>query len=101
MADFRVSSGGDRHYYRDGNWYRHDSRGREVVVTTLNPGVYIEALPPQHETIVIQGASYYHDSNYYYKQAPRGGYVVVAPPANDRGDRGDNGRHEGDQNHHR
>ena len=111
MASLRVTNSGDRHYYRDGRWYKHDSRGNEIAVSVLAPGVLIEALPPQHTTVVIQGSSYYHDSNYYYKQAPRGGYVVVAPPIiveprsqindNGRGDRGDNSHNEGNRDQHR
>jgi hypothetical protein len=71
---------GDRHYYRDGRWYRHDSRGNEISVDVLVTGALIESLPPQHTTVVIQGASYYHDDRYYYRQAPNGGYTVVSPP---------------------
>ena len=110
-GDYRGYDRGDRHYYRDGRWYRHDARGKEIVVSVLTPGVFIEALPPQHTTVVIQGSSYYHDNNYYYTQAPRGGYVVVAPPVivqprsqsndNGRGDRGDNSHNKGNQGEHR
>jgi hypothetical protein len=92
----------ERHYYRDGRWYRHDARGNEIFVSDIAPGVYIEALPPQHTTIVIEGTSYYHDNSHYYRPAPHGGYVVVAPPVtvrprsqnndNGRTDRGDNSR---------
>jgi hypothetical protein len=92
----------ERHYYRDGRWYRHDARGNEIFVSDIAPGVYIEALPPQYTTVVIEGTSYYHDSSHYYRPGPRGGYVVVAPPVtvrprtqnndNNRPDRGDNSR---------
>lgn len=100
--------GGDRHYYRDGRWYRHDTRGNEIFVSFLAPGVFIEALPPQHTTVVIEGTSYYHDNSHYYRQEPRGGYVVVAPPvivqpryqSNDNGhkDRGNNSHNERNRN---
>ena len=115
MADLRVVNRGynrgDRHYYRDGRWYRHDARGNEIVVSVLAPGIFIEALPPQHTTVVIQGSSYYHDDSHYYRQAPSGGgYVVVAPPVivqprsqdndNRRGERGDK-QNEGNRNQHR
>ena len=115
MADRVVISRGgnrmeERHYYRDGRWYKHDARGNEIVVSVLAPGVFIEALPPQHTTVVIQGSSYYHDDNYYYRQEPRGGYIVVAPPVivqprsqsndNGRGERGDK-QNEGSRGQHR
>ena len=115
MADRVVISRGgqrmeERHYYRDGRWYRHDARGHEVFVSVLTPGVYIEALPPQHTTVIIEGASYYHDDSHYYRQAPSGGYVVVAPPVpvkprspgndNGRGDRGDNSHNERNRGNH-
>jgi Ni/Co efflux regulator RcnB len=107
----RGHHGGDRHYYRDGRWYKHDSRGSEVFVSFIAPGMFIEALPPQHTTVVIQGSSYYHDGDHYYRQERRGGYVVVAPPVivqprsqsnnNGRGDRGDNSHNEGNRDQHR
>ena len=110
MADrVVISSGGnrgyhgeDRHYYRDGKWYKHDARGNEVFVSFLAPGVFIEALPPQHTTVVIEGASYYHDDSHYYQQSPRGGYVVVAPPViiQPRSQNNDNGRGSKDNNSH-
>ena len=37
----------------------------------------IEALPPRHTTIIVEGTPYYHDDRYYYRQLPEGGYVVV------------------------
>lgn len=119
MADrVVISSGGnrgyhegDRHYYRDGRWYKHDVRGNEIAVSILTPGLFIEALPPQHTTVVIEGSSYYHDDSHYYQQSPRGGYVVVAPPVivqprsqdndNGRRGRGDNSRNEGNRGQHR
>ncbi len=76
----RVDNRGDRHYYRDGRWYKHDSRGNEIAVAVLAIGALIESLPPQHTTVVVQGAPYYHDDNHYYRQAPHGGYVVVPAP---------------------
>jgi hypothetical protein len=104
MADRSMLNGGERHYYRDGRWYKHDSRGHEITVAALAIGALIESLPPQHTTVVIQGTSYYHDDRYYYRQAPRGGYTVVAPPErvqprprnnrDERGGRGDNGHNE-------
>ncbi len=109
-GDNRRDSRGERHYYRDSRWYKHDARGNEIVVSVLTPGVFIESLPPQHTTVVIQGSSYYHDGNHYYRQEPRGGYVVVAPPVivqprsqnndNRRGERGDR-QNEGNRGQHR
>ncbi len=113
MADRRAINNGDnrgynkeeRHYYRNGRWYKHDSRGHEITVTDLFIGALIESLPPRHTTVVIQGAPYYHDDRYYYRQAPNGGYVVVSQPViiqprfqsnyDNRGDRGGNSYNQG------
>jgi hypothetical protein len=70
----------DRHYYRDGSWYRRGPSGYDIVVSALVAGAFIESLPPRHTTIVIEGAPYYHDDRYYYKRRPQGGYVVVTEP---------------------
>ena len=76
----RGDDKGDRHYYRDGKWYKHDSRGNEVTVSDLIIGALVEAPPPQHTTIVIQNTPYYYDNHHYYQQRPNGGYIVVQPP---------------------
>ena len=85
MADRVVISRGgnrmeERHYYRDGRWYKHDSRGNQITVDVLPIGVFIESLPPRYTTVVVEGNSYYHDDRYYYRQSPKGGYVVVPEP---------------------
>ena len=76
----RNDNRGERHYYRNGRWYKHDSRGNEIVVAALTIGALIETLPPQHTTIVVQNTQYYHDDRYYYRPEPNGGYVVVSQP---------------------
>ena len=78
--DNRGDNGGDRHYYRDGRWYKHDSRGNEIAVDVIAVGARVESLPPQHTTVVIQGAPYYYDNSRYYKQLPDRTFVVVQPP---------------------
>ncbi|MFA5362956.1 MAG: hypothetical protein WC335_06930 [Candidatus Omnitrophota bacterium] len=78
--DNRKDSREGRHYYRNDRWYRRDSRGNEIPVLALSIGAFIDALPSRHTTLVIQGAPYYHDDRYYFRQHPNGGYVVVAPP---------------------
>ena len=78
--DNRGGNRGDRHYYRDGRWYRHDSTGREIAVTALAIGALVESLPPQHTTVVVQGAPYYYDNSHYYQQSRDGSFVVVRPP---------------------
>ena len=83
-ADNRGYDRGDRHYYRDGRWYKHDAQGNEIAVDALAVGAFIEVLPPQHTTVVIQGAPYYHDDRYYYRQTLKGGYTVVSPPVADQ-----------------
>jgi len=95
MADRRVINNGDnrrdnggdqRHYYRDGRWYKHDSRGNEISVADIVVGAIAASLPPQHTTIVVQGAPYYYDNSHYYRQLPDGGYIVVQPPERERYD---------------
>lgn len=103
----RGDNRGDRHYYRDGRWYRHSSSGVDILVSALFIGALIEALPPSHTTVVVEGASYYHDDRHYYRQRPEGGYVVVPAPKkvqnksqsnkdkkDERGDRGGNRNNE-------
>ena len=72
--------GHDRHYYREGNWYRHDASGVEIAVAALALGAYVESLPPRYTTVVVQGAPYYYDGTTYYQQYPNGGYIVAQPP---------------------
>ena len=76
----RGESRGERHYYRDGRWYRHGWFGIDFFVSALTIGALIEALPPRHTTIIVEGTPYYHDDRYYYRQVPEGGYVVVPAP---------------------
>ena len=101
---------GDRHYYRDGSWYRHDSLGASIVVSALAIGALIDSLPPIHTTVVVEGNPYYHDDRYYYRRSSQGGYVVVPTPVmvkpqsqSNHGERGERGgkRNEGNrgQNH--
>ena len=78
--DNRNYSSGERHYYRDGRWYKHDSRGNEVSVADIVLGAIAESLPPQHQTIVIQNTPYYYDNSHYYQRRPDNTYIVVDPP---------------------
>lgn len=73
-----------RHHYREGRWYRHDSLGRDIAVAVLAIGALIDALPPRHETVVVEGTPYYYDEKYYYKRSSKGGYVVVPEPVRER-----------------
>ncbi len=79
-GDNGMNRNEERHFYRDGRWYKHDSRGNDIVVDTIYVGARVESLPPQHTTIVIQGDPYYYDNARYYKQLPDGNFVVVKPP---------------------
>jgi len=79
-GDNRRDNGEERHYYRDGRWYKHDSRGNEISVSELVIGALVDSLPPRHTTVVVQNTQYYHDDRYYYREAPNGGYVVVTQP---------------------
>jgi hypothetical protein len=79
----RSSRGYDRghsHYYRDGKWFERGWFGWGFVVSALAVGAFIDALPPRHTTVVVEGTPYYHDDTYYYRQVPEGGYVVVSAP---------------------
>ena len=78
--DNRGYNGEERHYYRDGRWYKHDSRGHEVTVADIVLGAIAESIPPQHQTIVIQNTPYYYDNSHYYQRRPDNTYIVVEPP---------------------
>ena len=98
---------GDRHYYRDGRWYRRGPSGVDIVVSALVIGAFIESLPPRHTTVVVENTQYYHDDNYYYRHRSEGGYVVVQAPVkvkpqsqrnnDERQERGSNSRNEKNQ----
>jgi hypothetical protein len=79
-SDNRGYNRGDRHYYRNGRWYRRGWFGFEFVVSVLAIGAFIDSLPPRHTTVVVESTPYYHDDRYYYRQLPEGGYVVVPAP---------------------
>ena len=79
-GDNRRDSREERHYYRDGRWYKHDSRGNEISVADLVVGALVESLPPRHTTVVVQNTSYYYDDSRYYQRLPDGSFVVVQPP---------------------
>ena len=70
----------ERHYYRDGRWYRHDPSGHDVTVADIVIGAIAESIPPQHQTIVIQNTPYYYDNSHYYQRRPDNTYIVVQPP---------------------
>jgi hypothetical protein len=72
--------GEERHYYRDGNYYKRGWFGLGALVTVLAIGAFVESLPPKHNTVVIGDTQYYHDDRYYYREVPNRGYVVVTPP---------------------
>ncbi len=78
--DNRGDNRGEKHYYRDGRWYKHDSAGHEIAVAALAIGALIESLPPQHTTVIVQNTPYYYDNTRYYQQMPDGTLVVVPPP---------------------
>ena len=77
---YNRNDNGERHYYRDGRWYKRDSRGNEVSVADIVVGAIAEALPPQHQTVVIQNTPYYYDNSHYYQRRSDNTYVVVEPP---------------------
>ena len=79
-GDNRRDSREERHYYRNGNWHKRDSRGNEINVTVLSIGAIVRSLPPRHTTVVVEGARYYRDDRHYFRRRPEGGYVVVREP---------------------
>jgi len=80
VGNNRGWNNGGRHYYRNGNWYRHGWFGLDIAVGALVIGALIDALPPKHTTVVVANTPYYYFDNYYYRPSPSGGYIVVPPP---------------------
>ena len=79
-GDDRGNNEGDRHYYRDGRWYKHNSRGNDIAVDNIYVGARVDSLPPQHTIVVIQGVKYHYDNSHYYKELPDRSFIVVQPP---------------------
>ena len=71
---------GYRHYYRNGNWYRHGLFGSEIPVPALYNGVLVDSLPPAYTVVLVSGNTYYYANNTYFQQLPQGGYAVVSVP---------------------
>ena len=71
--------GHERHYYRDGGWYRHGWFGLGVAVSALVIGAVVEGLPFGYRTVVVADVPYYYYDGYYYRHYPYG-YVVVPAP---------------------
>ncbi len=100
----RGDNRGERHYYRDGRWYRRSLSGADILVSALVIGAFIESLPPSYTIVEVKGTPYYHDNRHYYRPRSDGGYVVVRPPAkvkhksqgekNEREERGGNWKNE-------
>ena len=79
-GDNRNYNGGERHYYRDGRWYKRDQQGHEISVADIVIGAIAEAIPPRTQTVVIQNTPYYYDNSHYYQRRPDNTYIVVVPP---------------------
>ncbi|MBS0394712.1 MAG: hypothetical protein JSR54_08805 [Proteobacteria bacterium] len=75
-----VAFGGERLWFHDGVWYR--PYGRRYVVIAPPFGVVVPVMPAFATLVVIGGVQYYYANDAYYRYFPdRGGYEVVAPPA--------------------
>ena len=74
-----VEVGHHRYHYQDGRFYRPGFFGLWFFLADPPIGAVVTSLPFGHSTIIIQGATYYHHSNVYYKQCPSG-YIVVPHP---------------------
>ena len=77
-GDYRGDNG-ERHYYRDGRWYKRDQGGHEVTVADIVLGAIAESIPPRTQTVVIQNTPYYYDNSHYYQRRPDNTYIVVEP----------------------
>lgn len=78
---------GERYYFQDGNWYRwrgdwYRCWGGAWIVVDAPVGAFVPLLPPHYTTIWWNGSPYYYaNETYYVRDAERGAYEVVTPPA--------------------
>ena len=75
---FTVWAGGQRYYYYDGLYYTYVGAGDYVIV---NPpiGAFVSAIPPDFQSVSINGRIYYSNGGVYYVLTHHG-YKVVPPP---------------------
>lgn len=64
----------DRYEYRGGHYWLGGA-----IVGGLVAGAVVASLDSPR-VVVVNGAQYYYDGNYYYTSTPNG-YIVVNPPA--------------------
>ena len=78
----REYRGNTRYYYsnRGRGWYRRGWFGLGVAVPSLSTGVLVASLPETYTTVIVQGQTYYHGDNLYFKPLSAGGYTVVSTP---------------------
>jgi len=77
QADDNQRDQGVNHYhYENGEWHGYDN----VVVSNIEIGSVVDALPTQNTVISVKNKLYYYDSYRYYSRLPDGSYVVVTAP---------------------
>jgi hypothetical protein len=73
----RRDGHGSQHFYNNGRWYKHGWFGWDVAVPVLSAGVFVDSLPTAYTVVIIQGNTYYHGDNTYFRQVSTGGFTVV------------------------
>lgn len=74
---YSVWYGGERYYYCDGYYYRHDRF--DYVVVNPPVGTVLTTVPVTYQPVVINGTTYYTNNGVYYVYTSSG-YQVVPPP---------------------
>jgi hypothetical protein len=74
-----VTVGRQRYSYHDGNFYKLGLFSFAIALGVPVLGAVVHFLPFGHRSLVINGLTYYHYNNVYYRACPSG-YVVVSDP---------------------
>lgn len=70
---------GISYLFGDGLFYRHSPAGYIIVEPPV--GAIVPILPDGYTRVTVERTPRYYYEDTYYAVAPKGGYVVVAPPA--------------------
>jgi len=71
--------GRDHYHYSDGNWYKRPWFWFGFGAAALTLGAIVNSLPPDYETVYVNGVPYYYYDNVYYRPHLRR-YIVVDKP---------------------
>ncbi|MBS4096234.1 MAG: hypothetical protein KGZ83_05270 [Sulfuricella sp.] len=74
-----IGYGSGRFFFHSGVWYRPSGGYYTVVTPPL--GIAVPVLPPNVVTVWVGSVPNYYANGVYYMEASSGGYMVVAPPA--------------------